>query len=358
MTALRGSGPVPSAATTSSFESWRTHRRPADDGDWLHLELVAGETYRGEAWDRFSDALEAAVAAVTEQASRTASSRHPDTDAAQPLSRVASGLVEAARSDARCRRLGIPLHIWLGGAIRTELPITLPVRLRSAVDDVARRKDLDRHCIRMRAAADAYGVRSFSVHDASTEPGLIADTIGAVRRAIGPDARLTLRLLGQLSVPDACTLVAMIRGCDLLAVVDPCDTVASSVRATDGSLPALGLSASEYDRTALLECLAAAPPALLFIDPIQDGGLVAARRLAAVANVLHVDVAFTAAASGPWLTAQCLSLAAVLTAAAQPVELPLSWTEAWLDAADLKDGAITLDAIPRLSRVQAALAPI
>jgi L-alanine-DL-glutamate epimerase-like enolase superfamily enzyme len=348
VSAIDAKGAVP-------VEVWRAIRQSADDGEWLRIELFADHTPVGEAWDRFSDALNQAVSAAAQQHSTQDAPSHRIAGERESLSQVASGLVETARVDARCRRHGVPLHVWLGGAIRTELPITLPVRL-TANGHVSRRTQVEHECVRTRAAADSYGVRSFSLHDASTDPRLIADSVIAVRNAMGPDARLTLRLAGQLPVQDARALVTMIRGCDLLAVVDLCDNVPANARATNASLPALGLSASDYERAALLDCFATTPPSILFVDPIREGGPFAARRLAAVASVLHVDVAFTAAGGGPWLAAQCASLAAVLPAACQPVELPLSWTPAWLDAAGLSDGAMMLDAIPRLARLQGALA--
>lgn len=365
VTAAHPGGPVAAAPTNAATvaaadsyglepaDAWRIIRQPETDVEWLRLELSPNGFPAGEAWHRFSDALETALSVRARRHRTSDRSSRLAVDEPQSVSQVANGLFEAARMASRCRHHEVPLHVWLGGAIRTEVPITLPISL-SGTDGTSRLKALEQQCLRIRAATDSYGVRSFSLHDTATDLHLIAEAIVALRTALGPDARLTLRLARQFSVRDARILAAMIRGCDLLAFADPCDTVPSNARATDASLPALGLSAGDYDRAMLLDCLATTPPAVLFVDPIREGGLVAARRLAAVATVLHIDVAFTAAEGGPWLAGQCASLAAVLPAACQPIELPRSWVTAWLDAAEVESGAMRLDAIPRLSRLQCA----
>ena len=346
------SAPVHAAdvSTDGHRETWHARRQTGSGREWLHIELSADGTSHGEAWSLFSDSLAAAVAEQTRNGRAIPDALAERQPGEETPSLIAKGLIDAARIDARCRQLSVPLHLWLGGALRTEVAVTLPVRVGGATRG-SRVTEIERQCERVRFAADM-GVGSFSVHETSTELHEIAELVAAVRSASGRAARLALRLAGQLSDLEAGALLSMLSGYDVESLGDPCDTMRLNVQAVNGPLPALGLSAWRYERPALLHSLATSPPTTLFVDPMLEGGLTATRQLSAVATVLQVDLALTSATGGWWLAAQCASLAAVLGSAHSPVELPLSWTPALLQALNLKDGAVTLDAIPRLSRLQ------
>jgi L-alanine-DL-glutamate epimerase-like enolase superfamily enzyme len=316
----------------------------------MRLELCMPGLAAGEAWAPYSDDLATALDRLV--ADRTTAAGAPGPAARDQASFViARGLLEAARLDAHARLHGVPLHVRLGGAIRSRVAVSLPLDPSSGA---LGRRPLERQRTDIRHAIDAHGVSSFSVHETSTDIGQIADTMAACRDAAGPHASLTLRLGGQLSAPEARALITRIRRCDVVCIADPCSTVPQNISATEGALPALALSSWSYDRAALLHCLVAAPPTVLFVDPLREGGIAASERLAAIARVLQVDLALTAAGGGPWLAALCACLAAVLPASYQPVELPFSWTLAMLEALQVRGGALTVDDIPRIAALQRA----
>jgi L-alanine-DL-glutamate epimerase-like enolase superfamily enzyme len=343
------SAPVPAVdeSPDAQRETWHARRQAGSGREWLHVELSADGAARGEAWGLFSDDLAAAIAAQT----RNGRARPVRQAGEERPSLIASGLIEAARLDARCRQLGVPLHLWLGGALRNEVAVTLPIRIAAAAR-ASRRVQLDRERERIRCGVDV-GVDSFAVYETSRELEQIVELVAAVRSAAGSSARIGVRLAGQLSDVETEALLSMLSGYDVESLGDPCETVPLNVLAVNGSLPALGLSAWRYDRGALLHAFAISPPTTLFVDPMLEGGITATRQLSAVATVLQFGVALTSSAGGWWLAAQCASLAAVLPSVDSPVELPLSWTPALLQALNLQDGAVTLDAIPRLAQLQA-----
>lgn len=335
---------APVAESGRRAGAWRQRRETTDGRDWLCLDLATPEAARGEARAPYSDALRDALDEIV----RAGESDDdpvvpPHLDSARER-RLARGLVATARLDLLARQHGVPLHLWLGGAVRSDVRVTLPVAFRTQ-DRAGRVAELRREHARLHDAR-ALGITSFALHDTTTDVDLIAHSVAAMRDALGSDANIVLRLAGQLDAAPARELASQVRGCELVAIVDPCPSVATGVDATRDDLPALGLSASRYARAALLQCLATAPPVVLLIDPLLEGGPIAVRELASVARVLQTDVALTAEDGGAWLFHLCTELATVVPACLQPIEAPLSWTLDGLQALGVREGAVSSSARP------------
>lgn len=329
--------PAPMVEGRPRSGAWRQRRETIDGREWLGLHLTGPDGVSGQAWAPDSEALRHAI---ERELGAAGAGDLVSGDSERSIERrLARGLIASAALDARCHRHAVSLPLWLGGAVRREVPVALPIVFH-AHDRTEREAEWSSQGARLHEAATALGITSFAVHDSSPDPDLIADTVIAMRDAAGPGPALMLRLAGQLSPADASTLVARIRGADLISVADPCASIAMSVEATRDRLPALGLSAWRYAREALLACLAAAPPTVLVADPLLEGGAAAVRQLAAIARVLQIDVSLTAAAGGPWLAHLCADLAAAMPACQQPVELFPDWTLDRLRALGVCSGAL------------------
>jgi hypothetical protein len=315
---------------------WRVSRVTAGDRDWLRLERVVPGVAPGQAWARFHPEVEASIAARI--GATAASSAPPPAGAdASRVGRLTEGLFACAGITAQCQSHRLPLVLWLGGVIRERLAVS-PTIVLGPGDRAERARTVAAHGAALEAITARFGVRAFTIHDEHSDVRVIARGVEALREAAGTDTALTLRLHGQLSVADARALQQRLRPVHLLALADPCASLGMSVEATRDGLPALGLSAHRYDRRALLHCMATAPPALLIIDPLLEGGPTAVRDLAGIARVLQVDVSLTAETGGAWLADLSAVLAAVLLASHQPVQLPIGWTSDDLCACGIQDG--------------------
>jgi L-alanine-DL-glutamate epimerase-like enolase superfamily enzyme len=327
-------------------------REVLDGTEWIRVDHLVPT---GHAWAKYSEEL---AEALDVRLGATGGGAQPSAGDSPHHDRVAAGLAASAELDARCRQLGMPLTQWLGGTIRDEVQVSAPIVL-NASDRSQRVRDVSRACDRVRQAAATFGVTAFAIFDDHQDPEVIAQAMASIRHAAGPDAMLLLRLSGQLGVPDARSLQQRLRESHLLALVDPCSSLHMSVEATRDALPAVGLSAGRYDRRALLHCLSTAPPVLLLIDPLIEGGPTAVRDLTGIARVLQVDVSLTAEDGGSWQVGLCAALSAVMPAARQPLVLPVDWTPDQLRAWDIRAGrlrsAAASNASPATDPISSAL---
>lgn len=337
--------PRPLAGGTRGVSAWRRHSETVDGCGWLCLELTAPDGVRGEAWAPDSAALRHALDL---ELAANGPGPTPGTSECTIDGRLARGLVASATLDVRCRRHAVPLPLCLGGAVRDRIRVTLPIVV-PAGDRARRDAALTREAGRIREAADALGISAFAVHDGAADLDLIVDAVTRIREAAGPSASLVLGLAGQLAPAAASALLGRVRGADLISVTDPCASVAMNVEAARDQLPALGLSTWRYPREALLACLASAPPAVLVLDPLLEGGPAAVRELAAIARVLQIDVSLTAAAGGAWLARICADLAAALPACHRPIELAAGWTIDRLRTFGVRGGSVVSSTTSALS---------
>jgi len=101
-------------------------------------------------------------------------------DARVAFSNSAKAAIDMALHDLLSRQLGVPLHVLLGGAIRTSVPLSRIVPIKEPVE--------------MAAHAAALAEQGYCTLKLKLSGDLVPDVarVGEVRAAIGPDVRITL----------------------------------------------------------------------------------------------------------------------------------------------------------------------
>ncbi|HEY1384828.1 MAG TPA: mandelate racemase/muconate lactonizing enzyme family protein [Dongiaceae bacterium] len=137
--------------------------------------------------------------------------------------RRAFGGIEMALWDARARREGVPLHMLLGGAVRTEISVTeyfsyrLPGRSEPGEQSPA---EIAHYCARMIEAHESDGFEGKVATVALDEE---IEMLHEVRAAIG-NRMLRLDANGAWSVPTARDALARMDPFDILYYEDPVET--------------------------------------------------------------------------------------------------------------------------------------
>jgi muconate cycloisomerase len=94
----------------------------------------------------------------------------------------AKSAIETALLDAQGKRLGLPVHALLGGAVREELPVLWTLASGDSARDIAEAQQLiaeRRH-------------RVFKLKIGSGDPDRNVLHVGAIKQALGPDIRITV----------------------------------------------------------------------------------------------------------------------------------------------------------------------
>jgi glucarate dehydratase len=305
----------------------------------VELTIEAGESCFVGAASMLGDA---AAAACTETAAqrlhrRSALARHPllhengtlNFDAA---TRAAVGLLEAARLDALCQAQQMPLHLWLGGALRPRLKLAAKLALTSG------------------APAPPHVRRVVLTSDAAT-PDLIVDRLAGAASKFGPDVELALQLNGQLS-PDAIEQLREAgRRLKLAYIADPCAEIAAACAGFARGAPPLALTAHRYPPRDLAKAMRDAGVQIVLVDPVRVGGPEAVRMFSTAAVLTGVELGAIAHDDSAQATYYAARIAATLPGFTQPLVTDAT------SAADLaqQNGMLALGdaspARPTISRV-------
>lgn len=135
------------------------------------------------------------------------------------------GGIEMAMWDARGRTEGVPIHTLLGGAVRTEIPLTeyFAYRLPGENDPGQNSpKEIADFCARM---IEEFGAREFEGKVATVELREELDMVAAVRDAI-EDRRLSLDANGAWTLPTAREAVQQFDEFGIHYYEDPVETYA------------------------------------------------------------------------------------------------------------------------------------
>jgi glucarate dehydratase len=137
--------------------------------------------------------------------------------------RRAFGGIEMAMWDARARHEQVPLHVLLGGAVRSEIALTeyFGFRLPGATEPgEATPLEVARYCARM---VELHGSDAFEGKVATVALADEVTMVREIRAAIG-DRRLSLDANGGWSVPTAREALGLLDPCRIHYYEDPVET--------------------------------------------------------------------------------------------------------------------------------------
>jgi L-Ala-D/L-Glu epimerase len=192
----------------------------------------------------------------------------------------AKAAIEMACVDLTCRRLGIPVHQYLGGAVRQELRFNAWIGILppgEAADEA--KKWFDR------------GFRSAKI---KVGGGIAADRerVRAVREAVGPSMALRADANAGYSVAEAIELGRMLEPLDLQLLEQPvaADDLAgmAKVRGSIG-IPVMA-DESILDHASLINVIRAGAADIVKLKVMKQGGLLKTRRMLATAEAAGIRV--------------------------------------------------------------------
>jgi glucarate dehydratase len=210
--------------------------------------------------------------------------------------REAIGREEFARIDALCRRHRVPLHTWLGGALRSRVSVAMamPIDAVSAVPA---------------------GVRRVCLVSTEGDVAKLIALLGAAANRLGSDVELALQLGAQVPANALGALREAGRRLNIAYIADPCADLVTSCRAFGRGAPPLAVSAHLHAPRDLARAMRDGGVQVLLIDSVRVGGPEAARAWSVAADLTGVEVALFAHDDN----AQCAQLASTQRAATQPI---------------------------------------
>jgi L-alanine-DL-glutamate epimerase-like enolase superfamily enzyme len=223
--------------------------------------------------------------------------------------RAAWALVDAARVDACCRALGLPLHLWLGGAVRNSIPIAVEIddsAADSTLDDLVRRR----------------GVRRLVVSLRSPRTADVVQAVARLRSRFGSAMGIGVRLDGQFEVTAAQELFGAVAPLHPEFIADPCADGRAANAALARRMPPVALSVHRYLPAAVAPTLGLAGAPVLLVDPVAVGGIDAVRALATLAALNGAELWLRAGSGEPWEVCLAAQLASICPGADQPLVVP------------------------------------
>jgi galactonate dehydratase len=239
--------------------------------------------------------------------------------------------LDIALWDLGARSLDVPVHRMLGGKFRDTVPIYTHARATTSPEDFALEiKDrLDRGFTAIKTTLPGFYSKVSSVHHESAPPvparqtetellpnsfwSMIAEYFVAAREVAGPDVHLMLDCHGRLNVANAIRLCATLEPYNLTFIEEPVpperpDWLREVSRRSSTPIAAGERWGGPYTAAPFLEqnTVAVAQPDVVFC-----GGLTAAKRIATLAEVHGISIAFHNP-FGPLASAATWHLAATL----------------------------------------------
>jgi glucarate dehydratase len=241
--------------------------------------------------------------------------------------REAIGRAELARAEALSRHHRVPLHTWLGGALRPRVSfaVTMPLGAMSAVPA---------------------GIRRVALVSSENDPARLIAVLGAAADTLGPDVDLALHLDAQLA-PEALGMLREVgRRLKLAYIADPCADLVTACRTFGSGAPPLAVSAHRHTPRQLAGAMRDGGVQVLLVDPVLVGGPEAVRAWSTAADLTGIELALVAHDDSEPAVSQLAQLASTLRAATQPlVVAPAARTGGHIAI----DGATGIPAITRIT---------
>ena len=140
------------------------------------------------------------------------------------------------------------------------------------------------------------------------------DLVARVRDAVGPDMEILIDCHGRFSPASAIAIAQELEPCKLYWLEEPCDPENVQALAKVGRSIRTRLATGErcYTKYHLQALLAGNEVGVLQPDPIHVGGILEAKKIAAIADAAYTPVSFHNP-FGPVATAACIQLDACTT---------------------------------------------
>jgi L-alanine-DL-glutamate epimerase-like enolase superfamily enzyme len=198
------------------------------------------------------------------------------------MANCAIGGVEMALWDIMGKALGIPVHTFFGGPLRSEVSFMFFVQ-RKAIEEM------------IEDARRAVGLGFRTIY---TKVGLDYESdlkiVKALREAIGPDARLRVDANEAWSPGTALRILREMEACDLEYVEQPLpmsDIENLKVLRSRIRTP-IAANQSSWTNRDLYKVLAAGAVDVVMTDPHQAGGLLPFKKAAGIAEAAGVPIVF------------------------------------------------------------------
>ena len=259
----------------------------------------------------------------------------------EPTDLAPAGALDNAVLDLAARVAGVPLALWLGGHVRTRVPVADRLVWADAPSELTEAARVRWLVERAGARVARYGFAALTVVADEAEPPAVIALLGALRDAF--EARVALRL-ELIRYPTAAigALVAPARALGVAALIEP--GVAASVGPDRATVP-IAVSVCPPIGDILRDGIAQ----IVRIALPQHGGAALAQRIAALARINQAEV-LLAGTSGLAIEAALLGQ----LARAMPCDLQaldIAPDPAAHDAIGVADGTLALPDGPGIGLV-------
>lgn len=262
-------------------------------------------------------------------------------DEAAPSLFDAKAAIEMACVDLTCRQLGIPVHAYLGGAVRDTLRFNAWIGILPA-EEAANE-------------AHAWFKRGFRSAKIKIGSGVALDRerVKAVRDAVGPQMQLRVDANAGYSVEDAIALGRALEPFSLQLFEQPVaahDLAGMAKVRTAIGIPVMA-DESVLDHTSLVEIIRAGAADIVKLKVMKQGGLINTRRMLATAEVAGLRVVIGHGFGLGINTAAEIMLAATAHSVIEGLECvgPLKTVDDIITRRfDLSSGSVSLPAGPGL----------
>lgn len=201
------------------------------------------------------------------------------------------GGIEMAMWDARGKTEGVPLHLLLGGAVRTEIPLTeyFSYRFPGTDPGEATPTDVARYCATM---IERHGSMVFEGKVGTVALTEEVQMVREVRAAIG-DRPLQLDANGGWTVPTARDALARFAPFDISWFEEPCETYEEMADLRRHSPIAFSAHAIDLPKAHALRC-----PDAIVTNVNEHGGIVRTRDFIRACEALGVGFRFHSGETG------------------------------------------------------------
>jgi glucarate dehydratase len=201
------------------------------------------------------------------------------------------GGIEMAMWDARGKTEGLPLHLLLGGAVRTEIPLTeyFSYRFPGTDPGEATPTDVARYCAAM---IERHGSRVFEGKVGTVALSQEVQMVREVRAAIG-DRPLQLDANGGWTVPTARDALARFAPFDISWFEEPCETYEDMADLRRHSPIAFSAHAIDLPKAHALRC-----PDAIVTNVNEHGGIARTRDFIRSCEALGVGFRFHSGETG------------------------------------------------------------
>ena len=241
--------------------------------------------------------------------------------------RASVGVREADRLDAISRFYDVPLHIWLGGALRPRVTLAVALQLDAAISVPG-------------------AVRHVVLASAEPDVAALIAQLDATATTLGPNVELALQLDAQLQSAALEPLRSVGRRLKLAYIADPCAELAEACRAFAHGAPPLAVSAHRHAPRDLAHAMIDGGVQIVLVDPVRVGGPEAVRMWATTADLTGVELGLLAHDDSTRATRYAADLASTLHACTQPLVIGPASAAALADA----DGGLIMGQVRAAKR--------